>query len=81
MLFKKWLGIAISYIKFKHIQTQTQISQIKDEIVSVKKHVTVMTADTNQTVDNIAEHTHFIPTEIVKQADIMQTRLVMYLTH
>ena len=34
-----------------------------------------MTADTNQTVDNIAEHTHFIQTEIVKQTDIMQTRL------
>jgi len=34
-----------------------------------------MTAETNQTVDNIAEQTHFIQTEIVKQADLMQTRL------
>jgi len=59
-----------------HIKTsQTQISQIKDEIVSVKKHVTVMTADTNQTVEHIADQTHFIQTEIVNQADLMQTRL------
>ena len=59
-----------------HIKTsQTQISQIKDEIVSVKKHVTVMTADTNQTVENIADQTHIIQTEVVKQADLMQTRL------
>ena len=34
-----------------------------------------MTADTNQTVENIADQTHVIHTEIVKQTDLMQTRL------
>jgi len=80
-LYKQLININLSIqdtrnVLVRHVEeTQNNFAQIQDEIVSLKKHSSLMCSPTNPKIDELLDKTALIQEEINKLSNSLYTRL------
>ena len=80
-LYKQLIHINLSVqdtrnILVRHVEeTQNKFAKIEDEIVSLKKHSSLMSSSTNPKIDELSDKTTLVQEEITKLSNSLYKRL------